>query len=79
MPNFAGAMVAQIMVKLFQRFRYVGIAAPVNDVEPLASVSVIEAEPVFGCGLRSRFRGSPNRRDQQKSEQKQTRMTDHHG
>src|SRR6516164_10680521 len=49
--NISCAMVAKIVVKCCQRFRHVGRAAPVNDVEPLVGVSMEKAKPVFGgCG-----------------------------
>ena len=72
MMNVARTMVTKKMVERIQRSRYVGIAAPVNDVESLAGVCVIEAEPVFASRRHSNFRRSSERRGQQKHGQPQS-------
>jgi hypothetical protein len=69
MRDGSGTMVAEKAVELSQRFREVSIAAPINDVEPLSGVRVIETKPIFGHGRGSDFRSSPKRRDKQKHDQ----------
>ena len=48
MTHISGAVIAQIMVELVERFGDVSITAAMNDIQPLTRVSVIEAEPVLG-------------------------------
>src|SRR5271166_3988914 len=50
MMHISGTVVAQIMVELVQRFGDVLITATIDDIQPLACVSVIEAETVLVCG-----------------------------
>jgi hypothetical protein len=50
MAHISSAVVAQIMVELVQRFGDVSITATIDDIQPLASVSVIEVQPVFVRG-----------------------------
>jgi hypothetical protein len=56
MPHISGAVIAQEIVKRIERLGNVLIPATINDVEPLARMSVIEAEPVFVRGWGRRFR-----------------------
>ena len=48
--NIAGAMIAEEMIHFRQRLGNVLITPPEHDVEPLASVRVIEPEAIFGRG-----------------------------
>ena len=50
MAHISGTVVAQIMVELVQRFGDVLITATIDDIQPLAGVSVIEVQPVFVWG-----------------------------
>lgn len=55
--HLSGPMIAKITVELVQGFWYISVAAPINDVEALARMSVIQAQAVFHRrvgGLRSR-------------------------
>jgi hypothetical protein len=74
MAHISGAVVAQIMVELVERFGDVLIPAPIDDIQPLARVSVIEAKPVRAGGRRRRFCAAvPEHGGQQKQEdQRQT-------
>jgi hypothetical protein len=51
----SGTMVAEITVEFVQRFWQIGIAASVNDVEPLPGMCVIKTQPVFVRRRNSRF------------------------
>jgi hypothetical protein len=48
-------VVTQKMVELVERFGEVLITATIDDIQPLARVGVIEAEPVFARGWGRRF------------------------
>src|SRR5271165_1360753 len=76
MAHLSGAMIAEIMVELIQRFRQVSFAAPVNDVEPLTGMGVIETEPIFARGRHGEFRRLCKRRPQPKHNQPQRAVTD---
>src|ERR1700683_3444354 len=47
MAHVSGTVVAQIMVELVERFGDVLVTATIDNIQPLARVSVIEAEPVL--------------------------------
>jgi hypothetical protein len=47
MADLARAMVAEIMVEFIERTWQIGVAASINDVEPLAGVGVEEVKAVF--------------------------------
>jgi len=63
-------VVAQIMVELVQRFGDVLVTATIDNIQPLARVSVIEAEPVLVRRGNCRFRGMPQSCRQQKKNQR---------
>ncbi len=45
--NFAGRMIAEIMVEFSQRLRQIPLAVPVGNIEPFVGVGVIQVKPVF--------------------------------
>ena len=53
MVNITRAAVAQVVVEFGQGFRQIDLAPPVNDIEPLVAMRVIEPKAVFtgGAGL----------------------------
>src|SRR5580658_5739590 len=69
MTHISGAVVAQIMVELVHRFGNVFITAAIDDIQPLARVSVKEAEPVLARGRGPRLCAAVSEeRRQQKQE-----------
>ena len=68
MPHVSRAMVAQIVIESVQRFGDISITAAVNDVEPLVSVGVIEAQVVLGHRSDRRRCTATQRRRQQNHE-----------
>ncbi len=48
MMDVAGAMIAQEMIQLIQRFRHVSLAAAINEVDVFARVCVIKTKPSLG-------------------------------
>ena len=50
MMHISGAVIAQKMVELIQRFGDVLITAPIDNIQPFARVSVIKAQPVLVWG-----------------------------
>ena len=50
MADIFSTVIPQKIIELIQRFRNVLITAAIDDIQPLARVSVIEAEPVFVRG-----------------------------
>src|SRR5580765_6121239 len=72
--NLAGAVVAQIMVQLRQRFWIIAGAVTVNDIQTLASVSVKKMQAVrtvrdilklqLGCGSRDMPGGNQHQEKQ---------------
>jgi len=59
MAHISGTVVTQIMVELGQCFGNVMITATIDDVQSLACVSVIEAQPIFVWRWNCRFCGIP--------------------
>ena len=55
MLNIARAAVAQVVVELGQGSWQVGVAPPINDIEPLVAMRVIEPKAVFAGGSGSRI------------------------
>ena len=45
--DFPSTMVAEIVIEYGQRFRYIILADPINDIESLIGMGMIEAKPVF--------------------------------
>ena len=72
MSHVSGAVISQIMVEFFLCRRDVMITATIDDIQALACVNVIEAQPVLLCGWNAGFCGMPQRR-QQKKENKRER------
>jgi hypothetical protein len=73
MTHISGTVIAQKVVELAQRFGDVLITAAIDDIQPLARVSVIEAEPVLVCGRGRRFCAAvPKQRRQQKKKNQLT-------
>jgi hypothetical protein len=67
MTHISRTVIAQKMVELVQRFGDVLITTTIDDVQPLARVRVIKAEPVLACCRGRRFcAGVPEQRRQQK-------------
>ncbi len=60
MLNLSGAMIPEKIIELFLGFRQEGVAEPVNDVDSLTYMRMIEAEAVnIGMG-RIRWRSAAN-------------------
>src|SRR6202020_3289653 len=71
MADISSTVVAQKMVEVVKRFGDVLITATIDDIQPLARVSVIEAEPILVCGRGRRFCGAvpePRRPQKQKNQ-----------
>ena len=53
MTHISSAVVAQIVVKLFQRSGKVLITTTTDHIQPLARVSVIKTQPIYSCAVDS--------------------------
>lgn len=71
MTYISGAVVAQKIVELVERFGDVLVTAAINNVEPLTRVSVIKAQVIFAPRRGTGYRVSmPEQRRGQKRQQK---------
>ena len=68
----AGAVVAQKVVELSERFRHVSVTTSVNDVESLVGMRVKEPNPVFALRRSDRFSSLAKRREKKKHEKTHT-------
>src|ERR1700729_2907251 len=74
MADISSTVVAQKMVEVVKRFGDVLITATIDDIQPLARVSVIEAEPILVWGWHRRFCGMPRHRQRQKKNQREAEL-----